>query len=127
MSIARMKAFPFKPTLFDRISKSTNPKLSRQIRLLKECARTCKDLDAVLQAQGLTYDDLRYEFDERLKNTSGLYRRLSDFEVKEHDLPAISFFSGAGGADLGFEAAGFEHLALVEINRIFCDTIRLNR
>lgn len=39
----------------------------------------------------------------------------------------ISLFSGVGGLDFGFEAAGFETAVAVELDKICCKTIRLNR
>jgi DNA (cytosine-5)-methyltransferase 1 len=35
--------------------------------------------------------------------------------------------AGAGGQALGLEQAGFDHEALVEIERPFCETLRINR
>jgi len=39
----------------------------------------------------------------------------------------ISLFSGAGGLDYGFEAAGFETRVAVEMNHDCCNTLRANR
>ena len=38
----------------------------------------------------------------------------------------VSFFTGAGGLDLGFRAAGFEIACCVELERWACDTLRAN-
>lgn len=40
---------------------------------------------------------------------------------------SIEICAGAGGQAVGLEQAGFEHVALVEIEPIACDTLRLNR
>src|SRR5581483_1542339 len=42
-------------------------------------------------------------------------------------LKAISLYTGVGGLDFGFEAAGFETVAAVEMDSVACRTIRLNR
>src|SRR5690242_2930143 len=42
-------------------------------------------------------------------------------------LSAISLFTGAGGLDLGFEAAGFETKVAVEFDERCVETLRANR
>ena len=42
-------------------------------------------------------------------------------------LRAISLFTGVGGLDFGFEAAGFETAVAVEIDAVSCRTLRVNR
>src|ERR1051325_8444695 len=42
-------------------------------------------------------------------------------------LTSIEICAGAGGQAVGLERAGFEHLALIELDRHACATLRLNR
>lgn len=42
-------------------------------------------------------------------------------------LTAISLYTGAGGLDYGFEAAGFDTAVALEMDRRCCETLRLNR
>ena len=43
------------------------------------------------------------------------------------DLSAISLYTGVGGLDFGFEAAGFRTAVAVELDPVACRTLRLNR
>lgn len=42
-------------------------------------------------------------------------------------LKAISLYTGIGGLDFGFEAAGFRTCVAIEMDQVSCQTIRLNR
>jgi DNA (cytosine-5)-methyltransferase 1 len=48
-------------------------------------------------------------------------------QLPPNGLSALSLFSGGGGLDLGFERAGFAHMAAVEILDICGETLRANR
>lgn len=99
----------------------------RQQAMLRQCIREGLHLDEVLRNQGHTYDDLQYRHNEERPQSAAPYRDLQDLKGPDTSIPAVSFFSGAGGLDLGFEAAGFHHLASFEANDLFCGTIRANR
>jgi DNA (cytosine-5)-methyltransferase 1 len=47
--------------------------------------------------------------------------------VKPHGLRSLSLFSGGGGFDVGFDRAGFEHVASYEIIDKAAETLRKNR
>lgn len=107
--------------------------MTDQIELLRHCITSRLDLESELLKLGTGYDSLRYrnnDLSEHLFSANPervQYRTLEDYEFKRHGIPVVSFFSGAGGMDLGFERAGFNHLASIEINEIFCETLRKNR
>lgn len=47
--------------------------------------------------------------------------------AKIKQFTSIEICAGAGGQALGLEKAGFQHLALIEIEKTACNTLRLNR
>jgi DNA (cytosine-5)-methyltransferase 1 len=47
--------------------------------------------------------------------------------VAAHHLPALSLFSGGGGLDLGFERAGYAHIASFDTLDAAGETLRMNR
>ena len=101
---------------------------AEQSSMLRKIVASNGDLSDEIVRMRRSYDSLVYH-DEA---SSGVLRRLPDFvPVDERPaiaapIPCVSFFSGAGGLDIGFEQAGFKTIADVEINRMFCDTLRAN-
>ena len=99
-----------------------------QLNLLGRSKQSGVHLAQILRDAGLSYDDLRYEVDrEDDLPALPLLRDMGARKRKSRGIPLVSFFSGCGGMDLGFEAAGYDSLACVDNNRLFCDTLRLNR
>lgn len=122
----RLLTKELQPDLFAN-AKSAGARAAAQVALIEDCIARKVHLRDALAQRGMSYDDLVYTRNDPVQIRGGLYRRLADFAAKENDIPVVSFFSGAGGLDLGFEAAGFEHAALVEHNGLFCETLRMNR
>lgn len=109
-----------KPTTLDDV-------YSRQKRVVAAAMARGDDLAAALKAAGLEYDDLVYSrsFEKVWKGPAPA--KLRDFPAQVSDIPIVSFFTGCGGMDLGFERIGFKHVAAFEHNEIFCRTLRKNR
>lgn len=85
------------------------------------------ELSEALDHYGYTFDDLVYE-ESHKKNWSGPKpKELSHYKSGPNGIPLVSFFTGCGGIDLGFEAAGYEHKAAFEFNELFCKTLRKNK
>lgn len=85
------------------------------------------DILSALDGVGLTIDDLVYEKSRLLAWNGQQAASLNNFKAIADNVPIVSFFTGAGGMDLGFEKVGFQHKAAFEFNEIFCDTLRVNR
>ena len=110
------------------IPKSLDKPLSKKVgSLIDNSLAKGIDLDIELERNGLSYEDLRYVTNPGPQLLSTSYKTLNDYRQPYHGTPVVSFFSGCGGLDLGFEAAGFDHLCLVEHNELFCNTLRENR
>jgi DNA (cytosine-5)-methyltransferase 1 len=101
--------------------------IDEQLSILKKCISKKIDLHSELERLGLTYDALIYRDNTPITPSSARFLTPDNFDFENHGVPVVSFFSGALGLDIGFECAGFKHLASIEINSIFCQTIRLNR
>lgn len=106
----------------------TRLEYSNQEKLIKSCVSSGKDLADVLTKAGLGYDSLVYSNETGVDSISSLPDIVPVDERPKvvSGIPCVSFFSGAGGLDIGFECAGFKTLADVEIVPMFCDTLRRN-
>lgn len=84
-------------------------------------------LDEALIKFNLSMDNLIYENSHQLNWLGEKPKKLDDLRCSSNSIPIVSFFTGCGGIDLGFEAVGFEHVAAFEFNELFCKTLRKNR
>ncbi len=108
------------------ITLSQKLSLSQQQELLKESIRADIHLSELLSQKGLRYDHLRYRNYDSSLAAMTLSKPIEPLHPKSLGIPVVSFFSGAGGMDIGFEYAGFIHLASIENTELFCNTLRFN-
>jgi DNA (cytosine-5)-methyltransferase 1 len=108
-------------------SAAEKTKIALQTKLLRRAERTGESVAAVLQQAGLTIEDLVYEISGGKVWKGDGPLSLGRLRRPSADIPFVSFFTGCGGMDLGFEAAGCHHIAAFEINELFCKTLRRNR
>lgn len=102
--------------------------IDRQFEIIRTSLREDIALHKLLKQENLTYDDLRYVRNGfQLPLQSLPFRQLCEFDNLGNQIPYVSFFSGAGGMDLGFEQAGFCHVASFDIEELFCKTLSANR
>lgn len=112
---------------FNQDMKNDSQRMRLQRKLIKASIEDKVSLSSALRSNGLTYDDLQYEDNARPNYSNQKHFTLDDFRTAPSGIPMVSFFSGAGGLDLGFEALGFDHQLLVEKIPLFCETLRFNR
>ena len=84
------------------------------------------EISDVLAPAGLSIDDLVYENSRSLEWKGDLPLSLSSFKREADGTPIVSFFTGCGGMDIGFEAVGFKNRAAFEFSEIICKTLRMN-
>ena len=98
-----------------------------QISLIRESQRRRVDFSELLKLKGLSYESLVYADNvQASKGDLGQFIPVDERPKVANGIPCVSFFSGAGGLDIGFKCAGFENIADVEINEMFCNTLRKN-
>lgn len=102
-------------------------KFSDQVAIIQQAKSVDDDLARALERVGLGYDDLVYERSNEKHWSGEAPTKLADFNRLVDDIPLVSFFTGCGGMDLGFEQVGFNTIAAFEHNEIFCRTLRKNR
>jgi len=97
----------------------------RQKQLIEHSIKEKKHLKEILEENNHSYDDLVY-YSNGVKLEEVEYTFIDDLKKQSFNIPSVSFFSGAGGFDIGFSYAGFKPKAFFEYNELFCDTLRLN-
>jgi len=100
--------------------------LKLQEEILTESIDKEIPLADVLIRRGLSYDSLRYMDYSDIMPQHEHNETLDEKEKAPALIPAVSFFSGAGGLNIGFEYAGFDNLVSIEFNEVFCNTLRRN-
>jgi DNA (cytosine-5)-methyltransferase 1 len=101
-------------------------RLKDQLAIINNCMRTGKPLAEALSQKGVTYDALRYYEYSEVDLVGTPSETLVSVVKPRFEIPAVSFFSGAGGLDIGFEYAGFNNIISIESNEVFCNTLRHN-
>lgn len=90
-------------------------------------ADASSDIYDLMASAGQSIDDLIYAKSHAVAWSGARPPKLASFAKAGKGVPLVSFFTGCGGMDLGFEAVGFDHRAAFEFNEIFCKTLRVNR
>ena len=101
--------------------------IERQNELIQRATAENTPFSQILSQNGYTYDSLRYNIELDIDDEfMRPIETLDSIKKTNEGIPAVSFFSGAGGLDVGFSYAGFNNLISVEFNEVFCNTLRKN-
>lgn len=104
-------------------------RLEEQIKILDQSIESGEKLSDILDKKNYTYDNLQYNDGLSFENNKFPFqplRLIDDLEIFNDNIPAISFFTGAGGLDIGFKYAGFNNIIGIEHTELFCNTLRYN-
>ena len=89
--------------------------IDKQENLLNKSIEQHLDFSELLNDQELSYDDLSYTQDDYIpKECLEKIECLDDIPKAQDNIPAVSFFSGAGGLDIGFSYAGIQTKISIE-------------
>lgn len=100
-----------------------------QSALLSSAAARGLTVGEAITREGLRVNDLRYsDYDAgQAAVASPLPWRPEWPQPAEGPvIPAVSFFAGAGGLEVGFQHAGFRNILSFEHTALFCQTLRAN-
>lgn len=99
--------------------------LEKQIALLRSCEQANLSVSDELARLGFDFDSLRYRDQVQPRYGEG-FTPLPAKTGSRNQIPAVSFFAGAGGLDLGLEHAGFKTLLAFEFEALFTATLKRN-
>ena len=101
--------------------------ISQQKALIDISEKQKIPFSQLLKKYDINYDCLQYINNSHINDDFiQPFETLDDIAKSTDSIPAVSFFSGAGGLDVGFDYAGFNNLISIECNEIFCNTLRKN-
>ena len=99
---------------------------NHQSTILEKAINEGIKLKNLLPNYGIDYSDLIYLKNKEFTPKRPNFTFTNFVSSKKSAIPLVSFFSGAGGIDLGFEKVGFNTKIMIEHNKTFCETLRQN-
>lgn len=103
--------------------------VEEQNRILTLSVEKGVKLSELLENNHYNYDNLSYADGLNFEADNSPFTpidSIDDLPVFHDGIPAVSFFSGAGGLDTGFRLAGFTNIIGIEHTELFCQTLRHN-
>lgn len=103
--------------------------IDEQNKILNQSVESGVKLSELLDRHQYNYDNLQYTDGlhfETGRNPFPPIQSIDELPIYHDGIPAVSFFSGAGGLDTGFRYAGFNNIIGIEHTELFCETLRHN-